>query len=60
LPNAKKILLNEDEGEGGAPVFQPAPAAPAGDANPNPQGKPSEENMPEDLTPKIPAPEESK
>jgi hypothetical protein len=56
MPDKKKISLIDEE-EGGAPPFQAPPATPA-DANPS--EKPKEETMPDDLTPQIPAPEESK
>ncbi len=58
LPDGKKISLIEDEA-GGAPLFQPQAAPPAG-ATAKPSDKPTEENMPEDLSPNIPPPEESK
>jgi hypothetical protein len=61
MPDGKKISLI-DEDEGGAPPFA-APAAPAFDPNAKPADKPadkSNESMPDDLSPNIPPPEESK
>jgi hypothetical protein len=58
LPDGKKVSLIDEE-EGGAPLFQPQ-VTPAPDENANPPGKPAEENMPDDLSPKIPSPEDSK
>jgi hypothetical protein len=56
LPSGKKVSLIDEE-EGGAPPFQPQ-AAPAPEAKT--PDKPATENMPDDLSPKIPAPEETK
>jgi hypothetical protein len=57
LPGKRPIsLVEEEEGEG-PPPFQPPAASPA---NANPPDKAKEEDLPEDLTPNIPSPEESK
>jgi len=57
FPDGKKVsLIDEDDGNVAKP-FNPQPV-PAADANP--PGKPVDENMPDDLSPKIPSPEESK
>jgi hypothetical protein len=54
LPNNKKIsLIDEDEGNA-PPPFVPQ-TTPAADSNST--EKPSEENMPDDLSPNIPSPE---
>ena len=61
LPDGKKIsLIGDDEGEV-APPFNPQPP-PTADAKPGDKaaGKPADENMPEDISPNIPPPEESK
>jgi hypothetical protein len=55
MPGGKKIPLNADEGGNVAPKFNPQPAPDA-----NQPGKSADENMPDDLSPKIPSPEESK
>jgi hypothetical protein len=59
LPDGKKVIPDSDEGGNVAKPFDPGPV-PAPDANANPESKPKEENLPEELTPNIPSADESK
>lgn len=62
MPDGKKISL-VDEDEGGAPPFPAPGGAPAFDPNAKPADKSADkpnENMPDDLSPNIPPPEEAK
>jgi hypothetical protein len=54
LPGGKKIRLNADEGGNEAPKYNPQPVPDAKQS-----GKSPDEDMPDDLSPKIPSPEES-
>jgi hypothetical protein len=57
LPEGKKVsLIDEEDGNVAKPFSPPA----ASDAKANPPAKASEENLPEDLAPKIPTVEDSK
>jgi hypothetical protein len=59
LPGGKKVLLSAAGGDDDAPVFNPPPAPNATDSA-NPPAKPEEENLPEELMPKIPKVDETK
>ena len=55
LPGGKNTTLTDDEGGNLPPIFNAPPAGDKGSSD-----KTSEDTMPDDLSPKIPPPEESK